>query len=82
VILKPIQALREKPGSSPRDAICRAVQPSGDIDVLQSIGRIQDHPRALHRPKRQRDRARPPLKLDSLLGEEFDHIRAGPGHDT
>ena len=37
---------------------------------------------ALHRPERQRDRARTPLKLRPLLRRELNRHGAGPGHDT
>ena len=39
MILKPVQPLGPKPGSSPRDAIGPAVRASGDIDVLYPVGR-------------------------------------------
>jgi hypothetical protein len=82
LIIKPIQPLRAEPGSSTPDAIRRTVQPRGDIDVLQALGRVQDHPRSLHRPERQRDRTRAPLKLFPLLGGKLNPVRAGPRHDT
>jgi hypothetical protein len=82
LILKPIQALGSEPRSSTRDAVRRAIESGGDVDVLHTLGRVQDHARALHCPKRQRDRARTTLKLSPLLGGELDHVRAGPRHDT
>jgi hypothetical protein len=82
LILKPVNALGQEPRSSPLNAIGRAIQPGGDIDVLHTFRRVQDHPCALHHPERQRDRGRPPLKLDALVLGELDHARAGPGHDT
>jgi hypothetical protein len=82
LILKPIQPLGTEPSSSAPDAIHRAIQPRGDINVRHPLSRKQDHPRPLHRPERQRDRARPPLKLNALLGGELDHIRTDPGHNT
>jgi hypothetical protein len=81
LILKPIQPLRQKPGSSALNAIGRAVQP-GDIDVLETVGGVQDHPRALDSPERQSDRGRPSLKLGSLCLGKLDHVRADPGHNT
>jgi hypothetical protein len=43
------------------------------------LSRIQDHPRALHHPERQRDRAGRPLKLTTLILGKLDHMLAGPG---
>jgi hypothetical protein len=82
LIVKPIEPLGPESLSSPRDAIGRAVQPSRDIDVLHPVGRVENHPRPLHRPERQRDRARPPFELSPFLLAEFDHQSAGSRHDT
>ena len=79
VILKPIQPFSTEPLSSPGDAIDGAVQPRGDVDVLHPVGRVEDHPRPLHHPERQRDRDRPPLKLNPLGFAELNRHRAGPG---
>ena len=47
-----------------------------------TLGRVQDHPRPLHRAELQRDHACPPLQLTTLLLGELDHMLAGPRHDT
>ena len=49
---------------------------------METVGRVQDHPRALDSPERQSDRGRPPLKLGSLFLGKLNHIRAAPGHNT
>jgi hypothetical protein len=59
-----------------------AIDSHGDLLVLQTVGRIQDQPRALHIPKRQRRRLRPSLKLGTLLSRQLDPITAGPRHDN
>jgi hypothetical protein len=82
LILKPIQTLTAKPGSSPGNAVGRAIQPGGDLDVLHPLGCVQDHPRPLHRAERQRDRACPPLQLATLLLGELNHVLTEPRHDT
>ena len=82
LILKPIQPLDTEPGSSPGDAIRRAVQPCSDVDVLHPLGRVENHPRPLDSTERKRDRARPTLKLHPLLVGKLDHMLASPGHDT
>jgi hypothetical protein len=82
LILKPIQPLTAEPRSSPGNTVGRTIQPGGDIDVLHPLRRVQDHPRALHHPERQRDRARPPLQLVTLILGKLNHILAGPRHDT
>jgi len=82
LILKPIQPLSPKPGSSPGNTVRRTVQPCGDIDVLHPLGRVEHHPRPLHHPEWQRDRACPPFKLRPLFLGELDHLGARPGHNT
>jgi hypothetical protein len=58
-----------------------AVQAGGDLDVGHALGRVKDHPRALHITPRRRDLARTPLKLITLVSAQLDHVAAGPGHD-
>jgi hypothetical protein len=82
LILEPVQPLSPEPLSSSGDAVGRTVQPGRDIDVLHPVGRVENHPRPLHRSERQRDRARLSLKLSPLLLGELDHLGADPRHDT
>jgi hypothetical protein len=80
LIFQAIQTLSAKSSSSPRDAVGRAVQPGGDVDVLHPLGRVEHDPCALHHPPRQRHRRRAPLKLDAFVLRQLDHMPAGPGH--
>jgi hypothetical protein len=44
-----------------------AVDAHGDLLVPQTVGGIENQPRALHITKRQRRRLCPALKLDTLV---------------
>jgi hypothetical protein len=58
-----------------------AIQARGDLDIGQPLGRVKDHPRALHITPRCRDLSRATLELIALVSAQLDHIAAGPGHD-
>src|SRR5215213_5884125 len=58
-----------------------AIQARGDLDIGQPLGRIKDHPCALHVTPRRRDLPRATLKLLTLLSAQLDHEATGPGHD-
>src|SRR5205085_3997354 len=81
LILKALQTLSAKSSSPPSDAVRRAIQPGGDVDVLHPLGRVEHDPRALHHPEGQRHRRRTPLKLDTFLLRQLDHMPASPGHE-
>ena len=72
MILKPVQPLGPKPGSSPRDAIGPAVRASGDIDVLYPVGR--------HDPETLRRLAADlPLPINAIaLPDQDDPASFGP----
>jgi hypothetical protein len=79
--MQSIQALSAESSSSMADAVGMTVQPSGNLDVRHSLGRIQDHPRPLHITPRRRDLTRATLELVALLSAQLDHEAAGPGHN-
>jgi len=79
--MQSIQPLGAESSSSAADAVGMAVQARSDLDIGHLLGRIQDHPRALHIPPRRRDLARAALELVALVSAQLDHIAAGPGHD-
>ena len=49
--------------------------------VSQPLGRIQNHPRALHIAVCERRCARTPRKLATILLVKLDRVAADPGHD-
>ena len=53
-----------------------------DLLVGHPLGRVEDQPRPLHHPKRQRQRRRPTLKLEAILLAELDPVAARPRHDS
>jgi len=79
-IVQALQTLSAKSSSSPRDAVGRAVKTRGDVDVLHPLRGVEHDPRSLHHPKGQRHRRCAPLKLDTLVVGELDHMPTGPGH--
>jgi hypothetical protein len=81
LILKALQTLGAKSSAPPSDAVRRAVQPGGNIDVLHPLGGVEHDPRALHDAEGQRHRRRAPLKLDAFILRELDLMPAGPGHE-
>jgi hypothetical protein len=60
------------------------VTAAADRDLLigQALGRVEDQPRSLHDPKRQRQRGRPTLKLNAILLAKPDPEAARPRHDS
>jgi transposase len=58
-----------------------AIDAHRDLLILQALGGVEDQSRALHIPKRQRRRLRPPLELGTVLSRQLDPITAGPRHD-
>jgi hypothetical protein len=81
LIFKAVQTLRAKSSSSTRDAVRRAIQPRGDIDVLHPLSGVKHDPRALHDPPRQRHRHRTPLKLNALILRQLDVMPTSSRHN-
>ena len=67
-ILKTVHALALKATSPAPDDLGIAVEPGGDLDVAQSVSRVEHELGALHHLVRQRVARRAPLKLAALLG--------------
>jgi len=80
LIFQTIQTLSAESLSSSRDAVGRAIQARGDVDVLHPLGGVEHDLRSLHHPEGQRHRCSAPLKLRALLCGKLDHMPAGPGH--
>jgi len=59
-----------------------AIDAHRDLLVLQALGGVEDQPRPLHIPKRQRRRLRSPLELGPFLSRQLDPITARPGHEN
>jgi hypothetical protein len=66
------QAAARRTSSPPPDQTRRAIKPGRDLRVMQTLGRIQNDPRALHILKRQLLRPRTALQLHALLLTKHD----------
>jgi hypothetical protein len=51
-----------------------------DLLVGHVLGGVENQPRALHDPERQRQRRGPTLKLNAILLAELDPVAARPRH--
>ena len=66
--------MQRESSSPPPDQTSSGVQAGGDLDVADTLLRVQDDPGALHILKRQLLRPRGPLKHDTLGVCEFDPV--------
>ena len=73
--LQPLDALLAEPPSPLAHDLRMAIDAHGDLLVLQAVGGMQDQPRPLHIPKRQRRGLRPALTLGTLVSSQRDRIR-------
>jgi hypothetical protein len=80
LVTQSIQSLGAESSSSAADAVGMAIEPGGDLDIGHPLGRVEDHPRALHITPRCRDLPRTTLELATLNSAQLDHLAAGPGH--
>ena len=70
-----------EPSSPLRDGPRRAVKPTGDLGIGQSLRRIEDDPRPLHLPEGGLQLGREPLQLRALTIAQGDLVRATARHD-
>jgi hypothetical protein len=77
--LQPVQALSAEPSSPAADAVGMAIRACGDLDIGHPLGRVEDHPRALHLTPRRRRLTRATLELVALVSAQLDPAAAAPG---
>jgi hypothetical protein len=72
LILKTGEALFAESSPPLPDDLRAHLKPAGDLNVGQTVGRVEHHLRALHVAVRKRQLRSPPLKLEALLLAESD----------
>jgi hypothetical protein len=79
-VAQSLKTLLEEASSPAPDDLGAQVQPARDLDIVETIRRVEDELRALHLPMRPRVARRAVLELGALLLAQLNPVAAPARH--